>query len=282
MFAFERPLPPTPASRRLRVLIAVTALATVLAETVNFQYAGEAGFSLGVRTFWAIVRALGFLALMRAVRFGRPISRPFGLVLAVTTIFAVARLVQPRHGALLPRAPVIVSFVLLTTLCIAVVAYLYRSPAVGEHLSGRPMRRHYPGWVLTARIGALAYGALLMVPCLVAAGDVFWSGHGTPVTQVLVPAWFGLGIVVNVLVSFASYFVMFGRPWARTMLLLLSVFLLAVQPLLCAVTLGMDGVLRDGTPMVITVLVTLYALFRSRGVRTGYRTTREAPAAATG
>jgi hypothetical protein len=274
VFALERPLPSTPASRTLRALILATAVATVLVEVVNLSYTDEVGTALKIRTFWAVLRAVGFLALMRAVRFGRPASRPFGLVLAITTVFAVARLVQPRHGGLMPHWQVLVGFLVLTGLCLAVVAMLYRSPSIAAHLSGRPVRRHIPGWVLTARIGALAFSALLAVPFAVAVPSLGGVNRHDPVALVLVPVWLGLIVLVGFTASFASFFVVLGRPWARSTLGLLSVALTVLQPLLCYLVLGVDSLIRDGVPMVLTTLLTLYALHRSRGVRTFYRPDR--------
>src|SRR5690606_34191826 len=71
VLARRRPPAPTPAVRRLRALIAVTALAVVVVEALNLLAAPEAGFGLGVRTAWALLRVVGFLALLRAVRLGR-------------------------------------------------------------------------------------------------------------------------------------------------------------------------------------------------------------------
>src|SRR5688500_6451127 len=120
-FRLERPPPPTPAVRRLRRLILLTAAATVVVDLVNLEYAEEAGFALVVRTVWALLRAAGFLFLMREVRFGRGAARPLGLILAATTVFASARLVQPRERSYLPEWPVLAGILLLIVLCGLVV-----------------------------------------------------------------------------------------------------------------------------------------------------------------
>jgi len=192
------------------VLIALTAAATVVVELVNLGYAEETGSALAVRTVWAMLRALGFLALMRAVRYGRLGSRPFGLILGVTTVFSVARLVLPRGGGLLPPGPVLAGFAVLTALCVAVVWQLYRSPAIAEHLAGRPPRRHFPPWALTARIATLSYAALLLVPCLVAAGTL--AGRPRLALLVIQPAlcWALLG--PDGLVRDGGPMVVAGRP----------------------------------------------------------------------
>jgi hypothetical protein len=271
-FRLERPLPPTPASRRLRRLIAVTAAVVVVVEAVNLLVTDEPGGALYVRTMWALLRVIGFLFLMRAVRWGRAAARPFGLILAVTTVFSVARLAAPRHGNLLPPALVITGFVALAVLCGLIVWTLYRSPAIQDHLATRPVRRHIPGWVLTARVTVLAYGALLLVPFLVAVGTAFSERRQpVPVTVVLLAVWFGLFLVVAFVIPLASFLVVMGKRWARWLVGGLSIVLLVAQPFLCYALLGVDGLVRDGIPMVIVVLVGLYALHRSRGQPTWVR-----------
>ncbi len=76
----------------------MTAAATVVVEVLNWWYAPEQGFGLAVRTGWAMLRSFGFLLLIGHVRRGRTVARPFGLILAVTTVFAVGRLIVPRQG----------------------------------------------------------------------------------------------------------------------------------------------------------------------------------------
>ena len=135
-FRMDKPVPPSPASRRLRALIAVTAATVVVVEALNLQSVDAPGFSLFVRTVWALLRVLGFLILMRAVRFGRAAARPFGLILAVTTVFAVARLAQPRQGALVPPSAVLAFAILsirastLVVIVVIVVVVVIILPAV--------------------------------------------------------------------------------------------------------------------------------------------------------
>ncbi|GAA3270449.1 hypothetical protein GCM10020218_011840 [Dactylosporangium vinaceum] len=262
---FERAPAPTPASRRLRRLMLLTAVATVAVDAVNLQYSAEAGFGLGVRTFWAVLRALGFLFLMREVRFGRLTARPLGLILAVTTVFASARLVQPKEGDFLPRVPVLAGLVIVGTLCAAVVWMLFRSPGIDEHLTRRRPRRPVPPWVLTSRVAALSYSALMFVPCLVALGSLFSTPRLRPEISVpLVVSWFVLGLVIGLVTGIISFVTLFGHSWARTLLGCISAFVLLVQPTLCYLLLGADGLIRDGTPMVLAALVCLYGLAKSR------------------
>lgn len=277
-------MPVTPAGLRLRRLIALTAFMVIVVESVNLIATPEPGFSLFVRTFWAAVRVVGFLVLMRSVRFGRASARPLGLILAVTTIFAVARLVEPRAGSLAFPIAVLVGFVVLVALCGTIVWMLYRSPAVGLHLSGRQVRRHVPGWVLTVRVAVLAYGALLLVPFFVAVGTL-WSGERRlppGQTLALLAIWLVLSLVVTLMVPFGSFFVLVGHGWARWAIGLLSVLVLVVQPLLCYALLGLDGLLRDGVPMILTAIIGLVALERSRGLQTWVRPSNGTAAVADG
>jgi hypothetical protein len=265
LLRIQRPPPPTPASRRLRRLLLATALATVAVDVVNLHYAAEAGFALAVRTVWAVLRAIGFLFLMREVRFGRLTARPLGLILAVTTVFASARLVQPKHGALLPRWPVVAGLLVVAALCSAVLWLLFRSPGIESHLTRRRPRRAVPPWVLTARVAALSYSALMFVPCLVALGTLFDTPRQPREVAVpLVVSWFALAFATGLVAGIISFVTLFGHAWARLLLGMISAFVLLVQPALCWLLLGADGLIRDGTPMVAAALVCIYGLLRSR------------------
>jgi hypothetical protein len=272
-FQLERPVAATHGGRRLRRVIVATAVTVVLVEAINLAAAEEPGFSLFVRTFWALLRVVGFLLLLRAVRYGRAAARPFGLILAVTTVFAVARLTEPRQGSLIPPYLVLLGFVVLSVLCGALVWLLFRSAAIQEHLSGRPVRRHIPGWVLTARVAALSYGALTLVPFLVALGTVFGGEHrrSPAVTLVLLEVWFVLFLLLGFVLPVGALFLLRGHRWARWLVGGLSVLVAVAQPLLCLALLGLDGLLRDGVALVVTAGLGLYALHRSRGQDTWVR-----------
>jgi hypothetical protein len=264
-FRLERPPPSTPAVQRLRRLILVTAGATVLVDLINLEYAAEAGFGLVVRTVWALLRAIGFLFLMREVRFGRGAARPLGLILAATTVFASARLVQPRQRSYLPEWPVIGGVVLLTVLCGLIVWRLFRSGEVADHLSHRPARRSLSGWVVTARVAALTYGPLLLVPGLVALGTLFDEPRLPMRSAVpLVLVWLTGAFVLTLVTSLVSFLTLFGKRWARCLLAAIGVLVLVLQPALCWLLLGLDGLIRDGLPMLVAAGLGLYALYRSR------------------
>ncbi|GIJ47573.1 hypothetical protein Val02_44590 [Virgisporangium aliadipatigenens] len=265
LFTIERPPPQPPAVRRLRRLVLLTALATIAVDLVNLEYAVEGGFTLTVRTVYALLRAVGFLVLMRTIRYGRVVSRPFGLILAATTVFAVGRLVVPRSGELLPQAPVLVGFALLAALNGAVLWGLFRTPVIAAHLTRRGPGRQVSAGVLTARVAGLSYSALLLVPCLVAIGTLVHEPRvpravGVPV----VIGWFVLALVLGFAMPWVMIFVVFGKRLARDVVAVVSVGVLVGGPLLCLWMLGVDGLLRDGVPLVIAALTCMGALWQTR------------------
>ncbi|MFF5177454.1 hypothetical protein ACFY2Q_05445 [Micromonospora sp. NPDC000316] len=263
------------AVRVLTILLATTAAATVVVELLNWWYAPEQGFGLAVRTGWAMLRSFGFLLLIGHVRRGRTVARPFGLILAVTTIFAVGRLIVPRQGV--PPLPGLLGFAVLTALCVAVVWLLYRSSALAGHLvryrprlvidragiSWReipPRRPEASGWLLTSRVAAFTYSPLMLVPALVAGGSIL-DGRLSAVPAVLI--WFGAGISASYAVLFCTAFLMRGKHWARGLLVVVTVVVLAVDLPLCWWLLGVDGLVRDGAPLLAAATLTLYGLRRA-------------------
>ncbi|MER5700763.1 hypothetical protein ABT023_02210 [Micromonospora sp. NPDC002296] len=263
------------AVRALTILLAVTAAATVVVELLNWWYAPEQEFGLAVRTGWAMLRSLGFLVLIGHVRRGRTVARPFGLILAVTTVFAVGRLVVPRQGV--PPLPGLLGFALLAALCVAVVWLLYRSAAVAGHLvrhrkglvvSGgtiswqevAPKRPPVTGWLLTSRVAAFTYSPLMLVPALVATGAIL-DGRLAAAPAVLF--WFAAGIGVSYLVLLCTAFLMRGKRWARSLLVAITLGVLAVDLPLCWWLLGVDGLIRDGGPLLAAAALALYGLWRA-------------------
>jgi hypothetical protein len=262
------------AVRALPGLLVATAAVTVLVEVLNYRYAPESGLGLGVRTGWAMLRTLGWLILIWHVRRGRAAARPLGLILAVTTIFAVGRLVVPRSGT--PPLPGVAGFALLCVLCLTVVVLLYRHPGVRDHLvrhpnklvigrdglswqEATPKRPPVAGWAMTARISAFTYSPLMLVPCLIAVGEL----RARPEYLLAVIFWFAAGIGVSYLVLLSTFFLLRGKPFARRLLAWISIGVLAVDLPLCYLLLGVDGLIRDGAPLVAAVLLTLWALWRT-------------------
>ncbi len=258
----------------LTTLLVATAAATVVVEVLNYWYAPEHGFGLAVRTGWALLRTLGWLLLIRQVRRSRAVARPLGLILAVTTVFAVGRLVVPRSG--LPPLPGVLGFAVLLILCVTVVALLYRHPVVRDHLVRHPNRlvltrqglriqeaapRRAPvtGWLLTARIASFTYSPLILVPCLISFAEV----PARPQWLLAVMFWLVLGIGVSYAVLLGTYFLLRGRPGARRFLGWLTVFVLAWDLPLCYFLLGVDGLIRDGAPLLAAAVLTWYALHRA-------------------
>ncbi|NUR73721.1 MAG: hypothetical protein HOU81_23140 [Hamadaea sp.] len=261
--------------RLLQWLLAVTALATVVIEVLIWWYAESSDWGLAVRTGWALLRSLGFLLLIRQVSLGRTSARPFGLILCVTTLFAVARLVVPKHG--LPAAPGVLGFGALALLCTAVMVLLYRSDRLDGHLRTHPRRlvldgnglslQNVPpkrppvsGWLLTARVAGLAYGPLMAVPAIVALGVVF---HGRVSAIPLVVFWFIAAFGMSYVMALVTFFLLRGKRWPRVLLVLLTLVALAVQLPLCWLLLDGDGLVRDGAPLVVTAGLAVYALWRA-------------------
>lgn len=268
------------AVRALTTLLAVTAAATVVVELLNYWYAPEQEFGLAVRTGWAMLRSLGFLLLIGHVNKGRVGARPFGLILAVTTIFAVGRLIVPRQGV--PALPGLVGFAVLTALCVAVVVLLYRSDAIRAHLVRHrkglvveggtiawrevaPKRPQANGWLLTARVAAFTYSPLMLLPALVATGAVL-DGRLSAVPAVIL--WFGAGIAVSYAVLFCTAFLLRDKAWARKALVTVTLGVLAIDLPLCWWLLGVDGLIRDGAPLVTAAALTLWSLNRATRTRT--------------
>ncbi|TBL35110.1 MULTISPECIES: hypothetical protein [unclassified Micromonospora] len=268
------------AVRALTALLAVTAAATVVVEVLNWWYAPEQGFGLAVRTGWAMLRSFGFLLLIGHVRRGRAVARPLGLILAITTVFAVGRLIVPRQGV--PSLPGLLGFALLTALCATVVWLLYRSPAIAGHLvrhrsrlvidrSGiswretPPRRPETNAWLLTSRVAAFTYSPLMLVPALVATAGIV-DGRLIAVPAVLF--WLGAGIATSYLVLFCTAFLLRGKRWAGTLLVVVSVAVLAVDLPLCWWLLGVDGLVRDGAPLVAAAVLAVYGVRRAARVPT--------------
>jgi hypothetical protein len=228
---------------------------------------------LAVRTGWALLRSLGFLILVWHVRRGRAGAKPFGLILAITTIFAVGRLIVPRAGV--PPLPGLVGFAVLTALCLAVVWLLYRAPTLQEHLvrhPGRlvvdkrgvgweetpPRRPQTAAWLMTTRIAVFTYAPLMLVPALASIGEA------RAATAPLLVLWFVVAILLGNVLLFATIFLMRGKAWPRAVLVLITFGVLAVSLPLCWLFLGLDGLVRDGAPLVAAATVALVGLARTR------------------
>lgn len=260
------------AVRALIALLQLTAATTVAVEALNYWYAPEHGFGLAVRTGWAMLRVVGFLILVWHVRRGRAGVRPLGLILVITTVFAVGRLIVPRTGV--PHLPGLVGFAILTGLGCAVVWLLYRSTAVAGYLvrhprtlvlhEGRlqwretpPRRPELTGWLWTARVAAFTYTPLMLVPCLIAVGERGFTALP------LVALWFVAALATSWAVLFTTFFLLRSRAWARRLLVSLTGAVLLVDLPLCWVLLGVDGLVRDGAPLVAAAALALYSLWRA-------------------
>jgi hypothetical protein len=260
--------------RVLTWLLAATAAATAGVELLNFWYAPEHGWGLAVRTAWALLRTLGWLILIWHVRRSRAVARPLGLILAVTTIFAVARLIVPPQGA--PPLPGLIGFAVLTALCVTVVVLLYRHPGVQAHLvrhpnrvvltkdgiswqEAVPRRPAIGGWLLTARVSSFTYSPLMLVPAIISVGEL----GDRPQWILAVVFWIAGGLAVSYAVVLNTFFLLRGKDWARSLLVWLTFLVLLVDLPLCRILLGTDGLIRDGAPLVAAALLTCYSLWRA-------------------
>jgi hypothetical protein len=256
--------------RVLTALLIATAAATVVVEVLTFWYAPDHGVGFAVRTAWALARTLGWLVLIFQVRRARATAKPLGLILAMTTLFAVGRLIVPSSGR--PQLPGLIGFGVLTVLCLTVVVLLYRHPAVDAHLTHQPRRpvltregvslREAPPsdpWVLTARLASFSYSPLMLVPALIAAGTL----RHRPEWILAVVFWILAGIAVSYVALLSAFFVGRGSHRARRTLTWVTLLVLAFDLPLCRILLGLDGLIRDGSPLVVAAAVTLYALRRT-------------------
>jgi hypothetical protein len=282
------------AVRALVGLLGVTAAATVVIELVNWSYAPEQGFVLAVRTGWVLLRALGFLVLIWHVRRGRAAARPLGLILAGTTVFAVGRLVVPRVGA--PPLPGVIGFAVLLLLCAAVVWLLYRTPQVQQYLvryprrliidrQGVSWREAAPGrppvtaWLLTTRVAAFTYSPLMLVPCLTAVGR---PAEGELLAVPAIGLWLAAGFLTSYAVLFTTFFLMRGRTWARQLFVLVTGVVLLIDLPLCWLLLGVDGLVRDGAPLLLAAATALHGLWRAGGADGSSRVSAAAAARSAG
>jgi hypothetical protein len=269
------PLPPR-AVRAATVLLFATAAATVGVELLNFWYAPDHGYGFAIRTGWASLRTLGWLILIWQVRRARASAKPLGLILAVTTVFAVGRLIVPPTGR--PALPGLIGFAVLVVLCVAVVVVLYRHPTVRDHLvrhpnrivltrdglawqEGVPRRAPATAWQMTARVAAFTYSPLILVPCLISFGEL----RHRPEWLLAVLFWLFVGIAISYAVLLATIFLLRGKPAGRRWLAWITVFALTVDLPLCYLLLGTDGLVRDGSPLVAASLLALFALWRAGG-----------------
>lgn len=244
--------------RLLVVLLAAAAVVTVLVESLNWWLTPDAGYALFVRTTWALLRSLGFLVLIWHVRRGRAGAAPFAVILCVTTIFALGRLVTPRDGY--PQIVGVLGFLLVVVLCLAILGLFYRSPAVRAFLT-KARRQPLPGWLVTTRVAAFSYSPLMLVAATVAVGQIF-AGRLEAVPAVVM--WFVAAIALSYATLFATYFLVRGKRWARALIIGVTLLVLAIHLPLCWWLLGLDGLVRDGVPVLAAAALALGGLWRTR------------------
>lgn len=231
-------------------LLGLTAVATVAVEVLAVRYAPDHDAGLIVRAVWGVVRAFGWLALIVPVRRGRAAARPLGLILAVTTIFAVGRLVVLSPAGL-------IGFAALALLCLLDVVLLYRHPGLTRRsrlATGPPLS----AWAWTMRVAALTYSPLMLVPALVSVGEL----GRRPEWILAVGLWFAVALALGFVVFPITLFAMRGGRTSRRAIIWITGLALVVDLPLCFILLGLDGLIRDGTPLVVAALLALIALTR--------------------
>jgi hypothetical protein len=70
------------------------------------------------------------------------------------------------------------------------------------------------------------------------------------------------GLALAYVVGLLTIFLIRGKRWPATALLWLTVLVLAVDLPLCWLVLGVDGLVRDGGPLVVAALLALAAIVR--------------------
>jgi hypothetical protein len=263
------------AVRFLIVMLFVTALSAAAAEVLNWWFTRDADYGLFVRTTWALLRSLAFLVVIWQVYRGRAVAAPFTLILSITTLFALGRLLIPKHG--MPTTLGVATFAWVALCCTAVLVLLYRSATVREHLTRHPSRLVFdrrgvqwraapprrpptPGWALTARVAALSYSPLVIVAAAVAMGRVF-AGRLDLITIVF--PWLAGGLALGYVVNVLTIFLVRGKRWSANLLLWLTVVVVVLDLFLCWLVLGVDGLVRDGGPLAVAGLLVLLGIARS-------------------
>jgi hypothetical protein len=103
----------------------------------------------------------------------------------------------------------------------------------------------------------------MLVPAVIAVGEL----RDRPEWLLAVLFWLAAGIGASYVVLLTTYFLLRGKPWARRLLLWETAFALLIHLPLCYLLLGVDGLIRDGSPLVAAAALTVYAVGRVRGER---------------
>jgi hypothetical protein len=114
--------------------------------------------------------------------------------------------------------------------------------------------------LLTARVAAFTYGPLMLVAAAVAVGTIF-DGRLLAVPAVVL--WFVAGLATSYVVLFTAIFLLRGRAWAGALLVGVTLGVLTVHLPLCWWLLGVDGLIRDGGPVLVAAGLALYGLWRA-------------------
>lgn len=75
--------------------------------------------------------------------------------------------------------------------------------------------------------------------------------------------WLVAAFGVSYVVLFGTFFLLRGRRWAAGLLVVVTLVVLLVDLPLCWFLLGVDGLVRDGGPLVVAAGIALYGLWRA-------------------
>ena len=75
--------------------------------------------------------------------------------------------------------------------------------------------------------------------------------------------WFAAALVISYAVLVVTGFLMRQKPWARTGLVWLTGLVLLIHLPLCWLLLGVDGLVRDGGPLLAASSLAMFGLWRS-------------------
>lgn len=234
--------------------------------------------ALVIRAVWALIRAIGLLLVARPLARGSATARGVAIVLAVSTVFNAFRL---STSGITNSAVTNVLLAAAAVMCLLVVVLLVAVPPVRAHLTSKPgEKRRFlrpapdePTWVLTARPLAASLLPCLTVPLLVGlaallGGDISES-FGTARAVLSVPALVVQAVLILVMSTVLGYALLgIGRvPGTRWVVAVFAIIVVATQPLICWLVLGIDGLIRDAVPAVLASVLVLYGLLIDRRAR---------------
>jgi len=72
-----------------------------------------------------------------------------------------------------------------------------------------------------------------------------------------------VGVGASYAVLLTTFFLQRGKPWARLLMVWISVGVLVIDLPLCYLLLGTDGLVRDGAPLIAAAVLACYSVWRA-------------------